>query len=114
MSGVITSFNGTHFTSHDVQCTPNSIAVDHDGLIWIASDGGAVRFDGSTVTKYRYIDGFSNSGANAVVVDANNIKWFGAGGGEGRKGLYSFDGTTWRLHQGEKAEVVYEWKPKRR
>ena len=23
----------------------------------------------------------------------------------------SFDGTTWRLHSGEKAEVVYEWTP---
>ena len=25
--------------------------------------------------------------------------------------LASFDGTTWRLHSGEKAEVVYEWIP---
>ena len=23
----------------------------------------------------------------------------------------SFDGTTWRLHSGKKAEIVYEWKP---
>ena len=26
----------------------------------------------------------------------------------------SFDGTTWRLHSGDKAEVVYEWKPEER
>ena len=25
--------------------------------------------------------------------------------------LASFDGTTWRMHSGEKAEVVYEWTP---
>ena len=24
----------------------------------------------------------------------------------------SFDGTTWRLHSGEKAAVVLEWKPR--
>jgi len=23
----------------------------------------------------------------------------------------SFDGTTWRLHSGESADVVYEWTP---
>lgn len=28
--GVLTSFDGTHFTSHDIPGMPNSIAVDHD------------------------------------------------------------------------------------
>lgn len=51
------------------------------------------------ITKWKYIDHPSGTNPFQPCIDLWHM------------GLVaSFDGTTWRLHTGEKAEIVYEWR----
>jgi hypothetical protein len=79
----------------------NSLVMDRDGQIWIATDRGVAVFDNPTgVFQGRNVDAYSpiidrrrllaNEVVTAVGVDGGNRKWFGT-----RNGLFLFnaDGT---------------------
>ena len=69
----------------------NSLALDHDGAVWVATWGwGIRRYDGTELTTYRPSDGVANDQMFASLVDEDGDLWFGAMGG----GLSRFHGRT--------------------
>ena len=68
-----------------------SMAIDKDGMTWIANRFyGVYSYDGDVVTHYTTEDGLIDEAVNSVIVDSNNITWFGT-----QKGVSRFDGQTW-------------------
>jgi ligand-binding sensor domain-containing protein len=99
-----------------------AIAVDRDGSLWLGTEGGVNRFDGTSWTTYTHRDGLGadpttlppktaseapsphhtteykgTDQANpnyvlAIAIDGTGAKWFGTWGA----GLSRFDGKRWR------------------
>ncbi len=62
--------------------TINSIAVDHCGNVWVATENGAAMFDGTT--WYKFIAGtgqLENNFVYTIEVDGAGHVWFGTKGG---------------------------------
>jgi ligand-binding sensor domain-containing protein len=79
---------------HHITSTSNihDIVFDQEGLMWVASDGGAVRWnltDGS-YTKFTSEDGLAGIDLDDLEVAPGGTVWAGSSGG-----LSSFDGTGW-------------------
>jgi ligand-binding sensor domain-containing protein len=98
-----------------------AIAVDRDGALWLGTEGGVNRFDGTRWTTYTHRDGLGADPATlpsktageppsphhaseykdigranpnyvlAIAIDAKGAKWFGTWGA----GLSRFDGRRW-------------------
>jgi hypothetical protein len=66
------------------------VAIDGQGVKWLATSGGVVSFDGTAFTTYTTADGLAHDAVSSVALDQNGIKWFGTSGG-----LSRFDGTAW-------------------
>jgi len=75
----------------------HGIAEDNDGVMWYATLGGVLNFDGETWSKYTTEDGLVYHNVKSIAVDADNVKWFVTDGG----GVSSFDGTTWTTYTSE-------------
>ena len=110
----------------------NDIAVDHDGMAWIATTNGIMFIENNSLTSY---DNSDYQQVIAVEIDKNNNKWFITDGiairydgenwqefsvsnglpagtltsliidkedaiwiGTRKKGIISFDGNVWSLH----------------
>jgi ligand-binding sensor domain-containing protein len=83
------------------------VAIDRNGIKWIAANGGIMRFDGA---QWNHFD-TTNSPLNSVrisqvVVDSNNIKWFSCAQNYGYidgsirywgGGLVRYDDKDWTL-----------------
>ena len=73
------------------------IAVDSKGGVWFATrfGGGAVYFYGNEWTVFTTSNSSMESDdLTAVVVDQNDVAWFGSGMGH----LMSYDGTEWHTY----------------
>ncbi|MFZ5877105.1 MAG: ligand-binding sensor domain-containing protein [Nitrospirota bacterium] len=98
-----------------------AIAVDRDGTLWLGTEGGVNRFDGTTWAAYTHKDGLGANPATlpsktsgdapsphhtsaektigqanpnyvlAIAIDRTGAKWFGTWGA----GLSRFDGRRW-------------------
>ncbi|MDP2982697.1 MAG: two-component regulator propeller domain-containing protein [Candidatus Latescibacter sp.] len=76
-----------------------SIAVDHDGVIWIGCDNGIVwsRKNDQWYTYSRNITGLSSWSVFDILVDNDNNKWFASGYSYTADPLVvSFDGDVWK------------------
>ena len=54
----------------------NFLGVDNDNHIWVSTQEGFSRYDGTMWKTYTTADGFFQPYTNFFVVDKNNIKWF--------------------------------------
>ncbi len=64
---------------------------DRDDSLWIATEAGAVRFDGKELTRITKSKGrLANNFVQCVYRDRQNVLWFGT-----RAGATRFDGVVW-------------------
>ena len=68
----------------------HGVAIDQNDLLWFGTEGDAASFNGNTWTTY----GASLRDTHVIVVDPQNVTWFGAGA----SGVARFDGTNWTLY----------------
>ncbi|MDP4175671.1 MAG: two-component regulator propeller domain-containing protein [Bacteroidota bacterium] len=72
-----------------------SVAVDKDGVKWIGTNNGLVRFDGSNWTVYcKSNSGLPDDCVNSISIDSCGNKWIGTRTG----GLAKFDGKYWNVY----------------
>ncbi|MCE5252478.1 T9SS type A sorting domain-containing protein [bacterium] len=70
----------------------NGIAVDRDGVKWIATNGGVSRFDGTTWISFQDTEKIGDLQILDVTIDNNNIKWFIS-----RNVVSCYNGQKWTL-----------------
>ena len=58
-----------------------SIAQDHDGYLWIATEHGLFRYDGSHFVDYGKKHGLASTMVVAIHVDKRGVLWAGTSGG---------------------------------
>ncbi len=67
-----------------------SIIEDKSGNLWIATDGGVVKYDGRNYTTYTKNEGLSSNNVWCQFEDKNGNLWFGSFGG----GVTKYDGVN--------------------
>jgi hypothetical protein len=72
-----------------------SIAVDKDTNIWIGSNAGLNKFDGSSFSHFTAADGLPSDHVTAVLPRENGELWIGTVTGSGAA---KFDGDTWEVY----------------
>lgn len=55
----------------------NSIAQDNQGLLWLATESGLVKFDGYNFHTYSILDGLGDNRVECVMVDSQDAIWVG-------------------------------------
>ncbi len=86
-----------------------SIAIDTNGVKWIATEGkGVFSYDGKTLINYTTEDGLAFDFTTSIAVDKQNRIWIGTEG----HGISVFDGNKWDTIKvsDDKKEVVYSIK----
>ena len=71
----------------------NTLLVDQEGVLWVATDAGIGRYDGESWTTYDMADGLDSNSITSFFQDEFGGLWAGSRGGE--RGLNLFDGTRW-------------------
>ncbi|MEZ4740818.1 MAG: two-component regulator propeller domain-containing protein, partial [Flavobacteriales bacterium] len=61
--------------------TVNSLCEDHDGFLWVATDGGAARSEGSRFQAFGREEGMPSELVTAVMCAPDGKIWFGFGNG---------------------------------
>ena len=72
------------------------IAIDSEGILWVASSKGLSRFDGTNWATYTTDDGLADNSINSIAIDSEGNKWFFYG--YDGKGVSKFDGTNWTTY----------------
>ncbi|HVZ39712.1 MAG TPA: two-component regulator propeller domain-containing protein [Candidatus Kapabacteria bacterium] len=69
------------------------IVVDRSGVIWIGSDAGLLKYDGTTWTAYNSSNSdLGSATVTALALDKNSSAiWIGTG----FNGIFKYDGSTW-------------------
>ncbi|MFT5375272.1 MAG: two-component system sensor histidine kinase/response regulator [Candidatus Latescibacterota bacterium] len=83
----------------------DAIHQDHNGYLWIGTQGGISRYDGEHFTTFTTADGLAYNGVSAIAEDAQGNLWFGTWGG----GISRYDGehfTTFTTADGLANDVV--------
>ncbi len=83
----LTYFTTEHGLADMVAC---SIVEDTQGHIWIGSHDGATRYDGTTFTAFKTLEGLHGAGC-ALLVDRNGTLWAGT-----NDGAFRFDGKRFQ------------------
>ena len=93
-SDVLKTYQGTRLeTVRDIsKLAPiNASVVSQEGILWLATSRGAVRYDGTTLTTYTTKeDGFLVDNVRDVIEDSRGNIWFATRGG----GTVRYDGET--------------------
>jgi ligand-binding sensor domain-containing protein len=84
-------FNGTAWQSFLQGDRVYGITQNQTGNIWLATDHGAIKYDGSNFHSYTVADGLLNDSIYSIIVDNNNDVWCGTG-----KGINYFNGKVWQ------------------
>lgn len=82
----------------------NSLLIDHDGFLWLATEGGLNRFDGYEVSEVKGPDGiFSGTRIPYIYQDSSGLIWIS----HTNTGLYSLDLKTrqYTKHLEEKVDA---------
>jgi len=94
----IMKFDGntfTTFTTSNSNIPTNliyNVIADSNGNVWMSSDVGLIKYDGSNWTLFEPTSISSYSSLNSIALDNNNNIW-----GRVSEGLFKFDGTDWTL-----------------
>lgn len=67
------------------------VAIDQDNNVWVGTDAGVAKFDGTNWTVYTTTDGLPSNIISCVAVDLRNNVWIGTDG----DGVAKFNGSTW-------------------
>ena len=74
----------------------NAILQDRQGYLWVGTNGGVSRFDGSEFTTFTQDDGLPANGVIDIVEDRNGNLWFGTRrNGVCRYNPQTSSGKTW-------------------
>jgi len=76
------------------------MAVDHQGVYWIATWKGATRYNGKTFETFTDQSGLADKWVYAVAVDGNDLIWFGTEGGLSRYNPATKHWTSWKHADG--------------
>lgn len=73
----------SHYDIEDglIESQVNNLALDHEHRLWVATFGGACRFDGKEFTSYTRQNGMPTNFINTVFVDKKDVVWFGTQSG---------------------------------
>ena len=94
-------YNGKEWTRIALRNTPydegsgyvyhGGMIKDNCGVIWMAAAGNLQSYDGTKVTNWTSLKGYTGQYTLGVAVDRNGIIWTGA-----KSGVYSYDGVQWK------------------
>ena len=84
-------FNGTTWQSFLQEDRVSGITQDRNGNLWLATDHGVIKYDGSNFQSLTVADGLLSNSINSIIVDNNNDVWCGTG-----KGINYFNGQAWQ------------------
>jgi ligand-binding sensor domain-containing protein/signal transduction histidine kinase len=89
------------------QDTVHAILQTRDGFLWLATEGGAVRFDGLKFTSYdsENTPQFHSNDVRAIFEDKSGVLWFGAADGLTR--LQNSTWTTFTVADGLPSNNIY-------
>ncbi|MFC0120397.1 two-component regulator propeller domain-containing protein [Pseudoalteromonas xiamenensis] len=78
----------------------SSLVQDNDGYIWIGTQFGLSRFDGSTFTNFntQNVDFLPSNGINKLLLDSNGFIWIGTRNGLVRLNPRSFETVPFRIN----------------
>ena len=74
--------------------------VARDGSIWWGLDKSAVRYDGTTWTRYTSKDGLMEGKVLSIVQGEDGTLWF-SGSHQGKAAVTRYDGRTWQIYSGQ-------------
>ena len=92
-SDALKTYRGTEFTVQDIDklAQVNASLTSKEGILWLATSRGAVRYDGKNLTTYTTKeDGFLVDNVRDVIEDSRGNIWFATRGG----GTVRYDGET--------------------
>ena len=91
-SDAIKTYQGTKLvTTVNIELAPvNASLISQEGTLWLATSGGAVRYDGKKLTTYTTKNGFLVDNVRDVMEDSRGNIWFATRGG----GTVRYDGET--------------------
>ncbi len=93
-SGTLTTADG--LISNQIK----DVAIDHDNIVWIATDGGLNYWaQGAVYEQY----GLVSNSINAIEIDIRNNKWFGTSAGVS---MLAHDGYTWTHYSTDDSPLV--------
>ena len=73
--------------------------VARDGSIWWGLDESAVRYDGTTWTRYTSKDGLMEGEVRSIVQGKDGTLWF-SGSHQRKAAVTRYDGRTWQIYSG--------------
>jgi ligand-binding sensor domain-containing protein len=73
----------SHYDIEDglIESQVNNLSLDNEHRLWMATSGGACRFDGKEYTPYTRQNGMPTNFINTVFADKNDVVWFGTQNG---------------------------------
>ena len=83
--------NGTAWQSFLPEDHIFDVAQDQYGNVWLATDHGVIKYDGTDFQSYTTADGLPGNSIHAIVTDNQNDVWCGTSYGVGY-----FNGKTWQ------------------
>ncbi|MBV8390137.1 MAG: hypothetical protein JO080_10090 [Mucilaginibacter sp.] len=83
LTSLAQKYTFSHYDIEDglIESQVNNLALDHEHRLWMATFGGACRFDGRDFTSYTRQNGMPTNFINNVFVDKDNVVWFGTQSG---------------------------------
>ena len=84
-----------HYTTQNGLPNPvvMDIAMDESGTKWVATLGGAGRYDGSGWISFTTGEGLISNQVRALAIDSSGVIWFGT-----QVGVSRFDGDEWTAY----------------
>ncbi len=94
-SGGISRYNKKKLTVFDerngfISNTVNSIEVDINDVVWVGTDKGVCKYDGTNWINYTITDGLICNQTNDIAIDNQNNIWIATS-----SGISKFDGKNW-------------------
>ena len=74
------SFDLSQFSGIDPEIMLINCITEDNGIIWIGTVGGLLKYDGSKFSIYRQSDGLPSNNVNDILVDNNGV-WICTNGG---------------------------------
>ncbi|MBT5060395.1 MAG: response regulator [Gemmatimonadetes bacterium] len=111
--GGISRFDGAnfiHFNNTILSGSGQALWEDGQGQVWVGTDDGLYRYDGSHMHRYSTEDGLAHDAINAITEDKEGRLWIGTQGGlsryEGKRSFTTFTTADGLAHDWVNAVLV--------